>query len=111
MYEVDFLPAGDGNGDAICVRYGSEATGHWLHVVDGGFSDTAETVINHIEKHYGSHYTIAQMVLSHADSDHACGLIRVLKRFEIAGAIWMNRPWQFAQHVLPAYPATRSSGS
>jgi hypothetical protein len=44
------------------------------------------------------------MVLSHADNDHACGLIGILKHFEVNGAIWMNRPWQWAQHILPAYP-------
>ena len=104
MYEVDFLPVGDGNGDAICVRYGNDQTGYWLHVVDGGFTDTSDTIIRHIETHYGNHYKINHMVLSHADNDHACGLIGVLKRFEIAGYIWMNRPWRFAQQVLPAYP-------
>jgi beta-lactamase superfamily II metal-dependent hydrolase len=104
VYEVDFLPVGDGNGDAICVRYGSDQTGYWLHVIDGGFTDTSDSIISHIETHYGNHYKITHMVLSHADNDHACGLIGVLKRFDITGAIWMNRPWRFAQHVLPAYP-------
>ena len=104
MYEVDFLPVGDGNGDAICVRYGNDQTGYWLHVVDGGFADTSDTIIRHIESHYGKHYKISHMVLSHADNDHAPGLIGVLQRFEIGGCIWMNRPWKYAQQVLPAYP-------
>ncbi len=103
MYEVDFLPVGDGNGDAICVRYGNDQTGYWLHVVDGGFNDTADTVISHIETHYGANYKINHMVLSHADNDHACGLVGILKHFEVNGAIWMNRPWRFAQYVLPAF--------
>jgi hypothetical protein len=25
-----------GNGDAICIRYGNDQTGHFVHVVDGG---------------------------------------------------------------------------
>ena len=104
MYEVDFLPVGDGNADAICVRYGNDQTGYWLHVIDGGFIDTSDTIISHIETHYGRHFNIDHMVLTHADNDHACGLIGLLNRFEIRGAIWMNRPWRFAQHVLPAYP-------
>jgi glyoxylase-like metal-dependent hydrolase (beta-lactamase superfamily II) len=103
MYEVDFLRAGDGNGDAICIRYGSEQGGYYLHVVDGGFTDTAETVIDHIEKHYGAHYFINHMVLSHADNDHACGLIGILERFEVKGAIWMNRPWLYAAEILPFF--------
>jgi beta-lactamase superfamily II metal-dependent hydrolase len=104
MYEVDFLPIGDGNGDAICVRYGNDQTGYWLHVVDGGFTDTSDTIISHIETHYQKGHKIAHMVLSHADNDHACGLIGVLNHFEVNGAIWMNRPWRFAQQVLSAYP-------
>jgi glyoxylase-like metal-dependent hydrolase (beta-lactamase superfamily II) len=104
MYEVDFLRPGDGNGDAICIRYGSEQQGgYWLHVVDGGFSGTADTVIAHIEEHYGKHYHINHMVLSHADNDHASGLIGILKRFDVNGAIWMNRPWRFAAQALPAF--------
>jgi beta-lactamase superfamily II metal-dependent hydrolase len=104
VYEVDFLPVGDGNGDAICVRYGNDETGYWLHVIDGGFTDTADTVIRHIEAQYGGHYKISHMVLSHADNDHACGLIGILNRFEISGAIWMNRPWRYASLILHRYP-------
>jgi beta-lactamase superfamily II metal-dependent hydrolase len=103
VHEMDFLPVGDGNGDAICVRYGSEEQGYWLHVIDGGFSDTADTVIAHIENYYGKNYHINHMVLSHADNDHACGLIGVLKRFDVKGSLWMNRPWRYAAEVLPHF--------
>lgn len=72
--------------------------------MDGGFTDTSDTIINHIETHYQKGHKIAHMVLSHADNDHACGLIGVLKHFEVNGAIWMNRPWLYAQQLLPAYP-------
>src|ERR1700704_259680 len=90
-YEIDFLPVGDSNGDAICVRYGTDATGYTIHVVHGGFTDTAQTVIDHIEKYYGDAVSIQHMVLSHADNDHATGLIGVLNHFEVR-TIWMNRP-------------------
>lgn len=99
MYEIDFLRAGDGNGDAICIRYGSEQQGYWLHLVDGGFTDTADEIIRHIETYYGRGYHINHVVLTHADNDHACGLIGVLKRFDVK-AIWMNRPWRFASEVI-----------
>lgn len=35
-YEIDFLPIGEGSGDAIVIRYGDDTEGHYLHVVDGG---------------------------------------------------------------------------
>jgi beta-lactamase superfamily II metal-dependent hydrolase len=100
-YELDFLPVGDSNGDAICIRYGAEDA-FYVHVVDGGFTDTADTVIKHIEKYYGSHVFINNMVLSHADNDHATGLIGVLRRFDVK-ALWMNRPWLYAADVIDSF--------
>jgi beta-lactamase superfamily II metal-dependent hydrolase len=99
MFEIDFLPVGTGNGDAICIRYGNDETGYYLHVVDGGYTDTADTIIDHIETYYGKHYFIHHMVLSHADNDHAMGLIAVLQRFKVLN-LWMNRPWLYAAEIL-----------
>ncbi|HCL2910891.1 MULTISPECIES: hypothetical protein [Pseudomonas] len=45
IYEVDFLPVGEGSGDAIVIRYGDDVNGYYLHVVDGGRASTAETII------------------------------------------------------------------
>lgn len=42
-YEIDFLPVGEGSGDAIVIRCGTEDPGYYLHVVDGGRTDTADT--------------------------------------------------------------------
>jgi beta-lactamase superfamily II metal-dependent hydrolase len=39
------------------------------------------------------------MVLSHADDDHACGLVEVMKRMSVKN-LWMNRPWLFARDTL-----------
>jgi beta-lactamase superfamily II metal-dependent hydrolase len=100
MHEVDFLPVGNSNGDAICLRYGNDRDGFYLHVIDGGYADTAETIVGHIEKYYGKEYFINHMVLSHADNDHATGLIGVLKHFKVQN-LWMNRPWLYAADILP----------
>ena len=93
-YEVDFLPVGDSNGDAICVRYGSV-----IHVVDGGFTDTGRDVIAHVNNYWGSPSYIDNVILTHADNDHACGLIAVMEHFDV-GTLWMNRPWQFAEEIV-----------
>src|ERR1051325_7823340 len=71
MYEIDFLRGGTSNGDAICIRHGRPQPGYYLHIVDGGFRDTAQMMIDHIETNYGEHYFIHHMVVSHADGDHA----------------------------------------
>jgi beta-lactamase superfamily II metal-dependent hydrolase len=100
MYEIDFLPVGNSNGDAICVRHGNDNEGYHLHVIDGGYTDTADTIIKHIETHYVANYFINNMVLSHADNDHAMGLIGVMTQFDVKH-LWMNRPWLYAAEILP----------
>lgn len=100
-FEIEFLPVGDSNGDAICVRYGQEGA-YTIHVIDGGFSGTTQTIIDHIEEYYGKNVTIENMVLSHADNDHATGLVGVLKHFNVNN-IWMNRPWLYASECLDAF--------
>ncbi|MDI9847640.1 competence protein ComEC [Rhodoblastus sp. 17X3] len=96
--EVDFLPAGESNADAICVRYGDQQSGWYLHVIDGGYKDTADTIINHIDEHYGRDWHINHMVLTHADNDHATGLIGVMERKRVLN-LWMNRPWLYVDEV------------
>lgn len=97
-YEIDFLPVGEGSGDAIVIRYGNSADGYYLHVIDGGRTETGNTITNHINKYYPG-YHINHMVLSHADDDHACGLIGVMKNFRVKN-LWMNRPWLYAEEIL-----------
>lgn len=97
-YEVDFLPVGDSYGDAIVIRYGDDSNGYALHVVDGGRTDTADTIIKHIETYYPGYY-VNHMVVSHADNDHACGLIGVMNRFSVKH-LWMNRPWLYAAETI-----------
>jgi beta-lactamase superfamily II metal-dependent hydrolase len=95
---VEFLPVGDSNGDAILVKYG-DTNGFYLHAVDAGYTEVGELMIEHIERYYGRDVVIRNMVVSHADNDHATGLIPVLNRFKIA-ALWMHRPWFYASEVI-----------
>lgn len=102
-YEVDFLPVGEGSGDAIVIRYGDDTNGYLLHVVDGGRTETANTIIGHINQYY-SGYFFNHMVLSHADDDHATGLVGVMERFRV-DHLWMNRPWLYADQILHHFHA------
>ena len=97
-FEIDFLPVGEGSGDAIVIRYGDDTAGYYLHLVDGGRTETAETIINHVNKFYHG-YHINHMVLSHADDDHATGLVGVMEKIEVKN-LWMNRPWLYADQIL-----------
>ncbi|WP_157959728.1 ComEC/Rec2 family competence protein [Devosia submarina] len=101
-YEVDFLSVGDSNGDAICVRHGHASSAYQIHVTDGGYADTGQRIIDHINTYYDHPTHIANVVLSHQDADHVTGLLEVVRHFSV-GALWMNRPWLYASEILPAF--------
>jgi hypothetical protein len=42
------------------------------------------------------------MVLSHADNDHAVGLVGVMQHFKVKN-LWMNRPWLYADQVIDSF--------
>lgn len=104
-YMIDFLRAGDSNGDAIVVKYGDTKDGNFfLQVIDGGFTDTGDQIVAHIKEHFIEKAKIADVVLSHADNDHATGLIKVLEceDFTISN-LWMNRPWDYVDEVIDTF--------
>lgn len=107
QYEIDFLPVGDGSrsGDAIALRYGY-AGNQVIHVVDGGTTVSGEALVRHIRQHYGNPSRIDHVVLTHPDDDHSSGLRVLFQHFEI-GALWMNRPWLYAQALVPLYQDQR----
>lgn len=107
-FEVDFLSVGNSNGDAICVRYGTPELGYTIHITDGGYVETGQRMIEHVNQHYGDNPHIANVVLSHQDGDHIAGLIPVVRHFDV-GALWMNRPWLYAAELLHAFHGNYSA--
>lgn len=98
-FEVDFLDVESGkSGDAICVRY-KLRDNTFLHVVDGGFQDTGQKVVDHIREHYDNPAYIDHVVVTHNDGDHAGGLRTVLEEFDV-GALWMLRPWIYSNELI-----------
>ncbi|WP_407187698.1 competence protein ComEC [Bradyrhizobium centrosematis] len=72
-------------------------------MVDGGYQMTGQSVVDHINKYYGNPSFIDNVVCTHNDGDHAGGLQSVLESFDV-GALWMLRPWMYAQELLPRFP-------
>jgi beta-lactamase superfamily II metal-dependent hydrolase len=101
-FEIDFLDVETkSSGDAICIRY--ELNGQtYIHVVDGGYQSTGETVVDFINKYYGNPKRIDHVVATHNDGDHAGGLQQVLEDLDV-GALWMLRPWRYAAELLPRF--------
>ncbi|MGY2844250.1 beta-lactamase superfamily II metal-dependent hydrolase [Bradyrhizobium sp. USDA 4509] len=103
FFEIDFLDVeAKDSGDAICLRY-ELADETYIHVVDGGYQKTGQSVVDHINKYYGNPSFIDNVVCTHNDGDHAGGLQSVLESFDV-GALWMLRPWMYAQELLPRFP-------
>lgn len=103
FYEVDFHAVGENDsGDAISLRYGDTGTGEEvIHIVDGGYINDGEKVLNHIGKYYTDDF-IQHVVLTHPDGDHACGLKYILEEGNV-GQLWMNRPWLYVDELMPLF--------
>ena len=99
FFEIDFLDVeSNKSGDAITLRYQIDRIS-CIHVIDGGFKDTGQKVVDHIKKYYGNPTYIDHVVASHPDGDHAGGLRTVLETFEV-GRLWMLRPWVYADEII-----------
>lgn len=104
--ELDFLAVEtEKSGDAIAVRYAINGTSR-VHVVDGGYLETGERIVDHLLKYYGTSY-VDHVVLTHPDQDHANGLRTVLEKCTV-GTLWMNRPWLYADELIARFPTYHS---
>lgn len=106
FYEIDFhnvtVASNPNSGDAISLRYriGGQET---IHVVDGGWNQTGNNVIEHIRTWYGNPTKIDHIVVTHPDKDHCEGLLPIIRNFNI-GVIWMFRPWHYAEYLRRFFP-------
>lgn len=110
MYEVDFLPIektgekGSKSGDAIAIRFTEQTTQRdRVVVIDGGYGHTAEAIVAHIEKRYGTNH-IDIMISTHPDQDHINGLAGIMKIAAdgnaSVGELLIHRPHDHAESVL-----------
>lgn len=99
FFELDFLAVeAKKSGDAIAVRYewGGQT---FVHVVDAGFQATGDAMAEHIRAYYESADFIDHVVVTHQDGDHAGGVRTILQDFNV-GALWMLRPWLYADQII-----------
>ena len=100
--EIDFIETGDsGSGDAVAIR--RRYNRHdYIYVVDGGYTDDGQKLVDHIRKYYGESSSVDHLVLTHPDADHASGLETVLAKLGIQ-CLWMNRPWMHVDALMPMF--------
>jgi beta-lactamase superfamily II metal-dependent hydrolase len=91
-FEIDFLPveAGEKSGDAIALKIWNGTT-WWVVVIDGGYTDDGDALVDHINRYYGTNQ-VNLVILTHPDADHASGLLRVVERMRV-DELWMHQPW------------------
>jgi len=105
-YEVDFIGVGQESqsGDAIVVRFGNlhgERKEQTVIVIDGGFKDDGQRIVDHIKTHYGT--TIVDLIIStHPDQDHINGLETVIQALHVK-ELWMHLPWEHNQGLADKF--------
>lgn len=106
MYEVDFLPVGDGanSGDAIALRFTRPDTGGIAHVIiDAGFQNDGEALVNHVKAFYGTS-SIDLAILTHPDGDHIGGMGEVVRGLKVT-ELWLHHIGARGGSSLPAAAA------
>ena len=96
-YEVDIIGVGQESksGDAIAIRWGNlygPKSEQKVVIIDGGFRETGEDVVDHIKKYYGTD-SIDAVISTHPDQDHINGLDVVLDEL-IVRQLWIHKPWE-----------------
>lgn len=106
-FEIEFHPVGDATkaGDAITVRYEQNGV-YKIMVIDGGTDQSGANLVGHIRRYYGNDVVIADVVSTHPDSDHACGLRQVLKTFTVE-RLWVHGLWYHAPDIIGLFADKR----
>lgn len=106
-YEVEFHPVGDASkaGDAISIRYGINGD-YRVIVIDGGTDDSGTALVDHIAAVYGRHTVIEHVISTHPDTDHACGLRKILAAYRVEN-LWLHGVWHHAAELLPYFEDKR----
>ena len=94
-YEITFFQVGNASrgGDAILIRLLDEQQRPTIIIVDGGFYNTGERIINHLKSLDID--TIDLIINTHPDVDHISGLLRLFEEKALTiKKLIMNRPWR-----------------
>lgn len=94
-YEVRFFRVGtlSKGGDAILIRLIDENNNPTVIIVDGGYKENGEKMIEYLSSLGIS--TIDLVINTHPDIDHISGLIRIFEEDGLTiRKLIMNRPWR-----------------
>lgn len=106
-FEIEFHPVGDGSktGDAISVRYGTEGS-YRVIIIDGGTDDSGKRIVQHVKSVYGPRTIVSDVINTHPDSDHACGLREILRELPVE-RLWVHGLWHHAADITYLFEDSR----
>ena len=107
-YEIDFHSVGNGSksGDAISMRYFDAVTRSFrVIVVDGGYGETGQKLVEHIRLNYGTSY-VDHVVSTHPDNDHISGLTSIMEELKV-GHLWLHIPFMHSEAMLRYFLSSR----
>ena len=95
-YELDIIGIGheSKSGDAIALRWGNlfgPRNQQRILLIDGGFHDSGQGIVDHIQKYYGS-TSVDAVISTHPDQDHVNGLDVVIDQLAVS-QLWIHKPW------------------
>lgn len=108
-YLIRFFQVGSGSkgGDAILIRLFDEYDNEHLVLIDGGYKETGDRIINYIKSECSTLH-IDVVFNTHPDKDHISGLVNVLGDDDITvGALVLNRPWKDAKFTKEMFDDSR----
>ena len=113
-YEVDIIGVGQESksGDAIAIRWGNlfgPRSQQKVVIIDGGFRDSGQDLVDHIKKHYGTGF-IDAVISTHPDQDHINGLDVVLDELSVQ-QLWIHKPWEHNQGLASKFTDGRVTDS
>lgn len=108
FYELDFRDVETKkSGDAIALRY--EINGQkFVHIVDTGYQATGPGLVKHVVDVYETN-VVDHLVITHCDGDHTGGAVHVLENLSV-GALWMLRPWEYADELIDRFDVETVNG-
>lgn len=88
MLDVDFIagsnsdPASSSSYDAIAIRFKEDQEEQKIVVIDGGFTDTGNDIVNFVTDQYKAD-KIDLMISTHPDTDHLNGLLTIIQQMPV----------------------------
>lgn len=108
-YLIRFSQVGSGSkgGDAILIRLFDENDKEHIVLIDGGYKETGDKIVNYIKKECSTKH-IDVVFNTHPDKDHISGLVTILDNDDITvGALVLNRPWKDSKFTKEMFDDNR----